>query len=53
MQVTSPEVESPTRELQSSESKQKEISVSPASMDMLAKLFPNKKKTVLELVLKR
>lgn len=31
----------------------KEIVVSPASIEMLSKLFPNKKRAVLELVLKR
>lgn len=56
MQVTSPEPDAVTSnsEIQSTSEKGKEeIVVSPASMDMLAKLFPNKKRAVLELVLKR
>lgn len=57
MQVTSPEPDSSnplTSEAQStSESLEKEVLVSPASMEMLAKLFPNKKRAVLELVLRR
>lgn len=57
MQVTSPEVDSShgmkSDAQSSSEPSQKEILVSPASMDMLTKLFPNKKRAVLELVLRR
>ncbi|XP_044754557.1 doublesex- and mab-3-related transcription factor A2-like [Coccinella septempunctata] len=58
MQVTSPEPASPdlpeakTPE-DSKESSQEEIVVSSASLDMLGKLFPHKKRAVLELVLKR
>lgn len=57
MQITSPEPDSSnhtTSEAQSSSEPSKDdVLVSPASMDMLAKLFPNKKRAVLELVLKR
>ncbi|RZC33242.1 DMA domain containing protein, partial [Asbolus verrucosus] len=49
MQVTSPEPE----EEKQIPPQQDEILVSPASIDMLSKLFPNKKRSVLELVLKR
>ncbi|CAH1155909.1 unnamed protein product [Phaedon cochleariae] len=56
MQVTSPESDASTNSntegptgMDSSE----EIVVSPASIDMLSQLFPNKKRSVLELVLKR
>ncbi|XP_022910059.1 doublesex- and mab-3-related transcription factor dmd-4-like [Onthophagus taurus] len=56
MQVTSPMAESPDlpkgRPV-TPEKPSEEISVSPASIDMLCKLFPNKKRSVLELVLKR
>lgn len=51
MQVTSPE---PDEDKQSvSQEQPDEVLVSPASIDMLSKLFPNKKRSVLELVLKR
>lgn len=56
MQVTSPETEpseSVTDLHTSSDPSKEEIQVSPASIDMLSKLFPNKKRAVLELVLKR
>lgn len=56
MQVTSPEPDSPDNTIDPQsppEPNQEEILVSPASIDMLAKLFPNKKRAVLELVLKR
>ncbi|KAJ8977938.1 hypothetical protein NQ317_017406 [Molorchus minor] len=56
MQITSPEPDSndSTGESQPhTEPTQEEILVSPASIEMLAKLFPNKKRAVLELVLKR
>lgn len=56
MQVTSPEPDTsesvPERPAPPQEP-QEEVVVSPASLDMLSKLFPNKKRTVLELVLKR
>ncbi|CAG9769819.1 unnamed protein product [Ceutorhynchus assimilis] len=66
MQVTSPEAEpldgddppqsekfsSPSEKLPSDGVKD-DVNVSPASVEMLSKLFPNKKRTVLELVLKR
>lgn len=51
MQVTSPEQED--NQAKMLDEKQKDIQVSPASVDMLSKLFPNKKRAVLELVLKR
>lgn len=51
MQVTSPE---PDEDKQPpNQETQDEVLVSPASIDMLSKLFPNKKRSVLELVLKR
>lgn len=59
MQITSPENEINERKSEKSlsplpaERKPDEIQVSPASIDMLCKLFPNKKRSVLELVLKR
>lgn len=61
MQVTSPEPDSKKLEDESSattptnnkEKEEQNIQVSPASIDMLNKLFPNKKRAVLELVLKR
>ncbi|KAJ8920094.1 hypothetical protein NQ315_011749 [Exocentrus adspersus] len=57
MQVTSPEPDSSDTagnpQSPPSTSNQEEIVVSPASIDMLAKLFPTKKRAVLELVLKR
>ncbi|KAF2894806.1 hypothetical protein ILUMI_11369 [Ignelater luminosus] len=56
MQVTSPESEpevDPEKLPVSSEQTADEIVVSPASVDMLSKLFPNKKRAVLELVLRR
>lgn len=57
MQVTSPEPETAEIEAEklplSSESNPDEIVVSPASIEMLSKLFPNKKRAVLELVLRR
>lgn len=51
MQVTSPTPDDEKQ--QQSSSNTEEISVSPASIEMLTKLFPNKKRSVLELVLKR
>lgn len=56
MQVTSPMPDSPESESENSKSTSastEEIQVTPASIDMLCKLFPNKKRAVLELVLKR
>ncbi|XP_018574053.1 doublesex- and mab-3-related transcription factor A2-like [Anoplophora glabripennis] len=56
MQVTSPESDSSDNAVDPqspAEQNQEEVLVSPASIDMLAKLFPNKKRAVLELVLKR
>lgn len=59
MQVTSPEPSSPdlpeekTIEELPKETSQEDIVVSSASLDMLSKLFPHKKRAVLELVLKR
>ncbi|KAI4461633.1 doublesex and mab-3 related transcription factor dmrt [Holotrichia oblita] len=56
MQVTSPIPEASECESESSKSTSTsadEIQVTPASIDMLCKLFPNKKRAVLELVLKR
>lgn len=53
MQVTSPEPDSSSKEPETSDPTPEEILVSPASIEMLAKLFPNKKRAVLELVLKR
>ncbi|CAH0555456.1 unnamed protein product [Brassicogethes aeneus] len=56
MQVTSPKPDSPgsTTEPQvTPQETMEEILVSPASLEMLGKLFPNKKRSVLELVLKR
>ncbi|CAH1966763.1 unnamed protein product [Acanthoscelides obtectus] len=54
MQVTSPEPDSCKSNSEiPPDNGQEEINVSPASIDMLAKLFPNKKRAVLELVLKR
>lgn len=56
MQVTSPEPET-SKPKPETETKDKQeptnVQVSPASIDMLNKLFPNKKRAVLELVLKR
>lgn len=51
MQVTSPEPQ-PSRS-ESPKSDQESVVVSPASVEMLSKLFPTKKRGVLELVLKR
>ncbi|XP_017786499.1 PREDICTED: doublesex- and mab-3-related transcription factor A2-like [Nicrophorus vespilloides] len=53
MQVTSPEPENAEVQEASSSSDTQEVLVSPASIEMLTKLFPNKKRSVLELVLKR
>ncbi|KAL3268372.1 hypothetical protein HHI36_007488 [Cryptolaemus montrouzieri] len=58
MQVTSPEptsqpLDEKLVEETIQESSQDEIVVSSASLNMLSKLFPNKKRAVLELVLKR
>nr|CAH7718843.1 unnamed protein product [Callosobruchus chinensis] len=54
MQVTSPEPDScKSASDPPPDQGQEEINVSPASIEMLAKLFPNKKRAVLELVLKR
>lgn len=56
MQVTSPISESSEAESETSKSTPtsgEDIQVTPASIDMLCKLFPNKKRAVLELVLKR
>ncbi|CAH1102549.1 unnamed protein product [Psylliodes chrysocephalus] len=57
MQVTSPEPETASQKTECTISPEQdqpeEIEVSSASIDMLAQLFPNKKRTVLELVLKR
>ncbi|XP_050499673.1 doublesex- and mab-3-related transcription factor A2-like [Diabrotica virgifera virgifera] len=57
MQVTSPEPEASAAKNDSSNSadssNQDDIEVSQASIDMLAQLFPNKKRSVLELVLTR
>ncbi|XP_066154633.1 doublesex- and mab-3-related transcription factor dmd-4-like [Euwallacea fornicatus] len=57
MQVTSPESDSPddppALEKVPQDSSKEDVTVSPASIEMLAKLFPNKKRAVLELVLKR
>ncbi|XP_045474071.1 doublesex- and mab-3-related transcription factor A2-like [Harmonia axyridis] len=59
MQVTSPEPQSPDLpeekipEEPPKEPSQEDIVVSSASLDMLSKLFPHKKRAVLELVLKR
>ncbi|XP_023029082.1 doublesex- and mab-3-related transcription factor dmd-4 [Leptinotarsa decemlineata] len=56
MQVTSPQADSPDPKSDcqgASDPAEEEIVVSPASIEMLAKLFPNKKRAVLELVLKR
>ncbi|CAG9829278.1 unnamed protein product [Diabrotica balteata] len=56
-QVTSPEPEASAAKNDSSNSadssNQDDIEVSQASIDMLAQLFPNKKRSVLELVLTR
>lgn len=58
MQVTSPETDTtaddplPLEKLPQ-ESVKDDVTVSPASIEMLGKLFPNKKRAVLELVLKR
>ncbi|CAG9856676.1 unnamed protein product [Phyllotreta striolata] len=56
MQVTSPEADAPPVQKTAAEPPRQhheDIDVSPASIDMLAQLFPNKKRAVLELVLKR
>ncbi|XP_056636994.1 doublesex- and mab-3-related transcription factor dmd-4-like [Diorhabda sublineata] len=57
MQVTSPEPESANADNDCNASpdirNSEEVEVSQASIDMLAQLFPTKKRTVLELVLKR
>ncbi|KAG5898763.1 hypothetical protein JTB14_010973 [Gonioctena quinquepunctata] len=56
MQVTSPQADCPNNrgECQpAADNNDEEFIMSPASIEMLAKLFPNKKRTVLELVLKR
>lgn len=59
MQITSPEPASPDLPDDKSveeipkEQTQEDIVVSSASLDMLSKLFPHKKRAVLELVLKR
>lgn len=57
MQVTSPETEQSEIESEKAPSTSEEtgddVVVSPASIDMLTKLFPNKKRSVLELVLRR
>ncbi|KAL1495086.1 hypothetical protein ABEB36_010560 [Hypothenemus hampei] len=60
MQVTSPEndhVDDPgsVEKLpeNATSNNKNEVTVSPASIEMLSKLFPNKKRSVLELVLKR
>lgn len=59
MQVTSPETDSPDDPPPSLEKTtqpsgpKEDVTVSPASIEMLGKLFPNKKRAVLELVLKR
>ncbi|KAJ8945115.1 hypothetical protein NQ318_001580 [Aromia moschata] len=56
MQVTSPEPDSSDSTSETPlhpEQNHEEILVSPASIEMLSKLFPNKKRAVLELVLKR
>lgn len=57
MQVTSPETETtdepPPQEKTAQETSKDDVTVSPASIEMLGKLFPNKKRAVLELVLKR
>ncbi|XP_030761759.1 doublesex- and mab-3-related transcription factor A2-like [Sitophilus oryzae] len=57
MQVTSPETETedspPAVEKSSPDPAKDDVAISPGSIEMLGKLFPNKKRTVLELVLKR
>ncbi|GJQ80383.1 hypothetical protein Trydic_g12244 [Trypoxylus dichotomus] len=56
MQVTSPMSETSECESENSKSASasaEEVQVTPASIEMLCKLFPNKKRAVLELVLKR
>ncbi|KAF5278352.1 hypothetical protein FQA39_LY05841 [Lamprigera yunnana] len=57
MQVTSPENDAFENDSDkpsvTSEENPDDIVVSPASIDMLSKLFPNKKRAVLELVLRR
>lgn len=53
MQVTSPEPEPAPEEPSPKPDHQDAVVVSPASVDMLGKLFPTKKRGVLELVLKR
>lgn len=60
MQVTSPEPEKTKKEEEEEEAaaageeeRRQEVEVSPASVDMLSKLFPSKKRSVLELVLRR
>lgn len=52
MQVTSPEPDRPA-DAADAAPEEPQVQVSPASVDMLNKLFPNKKRAVLELVLKR
>ncbi|KAF5307899.1 hypothetical protein FQR65_LT06466 [Abscondita terminalis] len=57
MQVTSPENDASEPDTDKppslSEDNPDDVVVSPASIDMLSKLFPNKKRAVLELVLRR
>lgn len=53
MQVTSPEPEEDRPKSPQEPQPQEDILVSSASIEMLSKLFPNKKRAVLELVLKR
>lgn len=68
MQITSPETDSNDKQIDSQKNQEKDqqeqqqqqqqeiedtLQVSQASIDMLCKLFPNKKRSVLELVLKR
>ncbi|XP_050314676.1 doublesex- and mab-3-related transcription factor dmd-4-like [Anthonomus grandis grandis] len=56
MQVTSPEAEGtddPTPIEKEAQDSKEDVNVSPGSIEMLGKLFPNKKRAVLELVLKR
>lgn len=61
MQITSPEIEANDKKSEPStspplsvpEKSPEEVQLSQASIEMLCKLFPNKKRSVLELVLKR
>lgn len=56
MQVTSPKSDTSEPEPETSKPTtptSDDVQVTPASIDMLCKLFPNKKRAVLELVLKR